>query len=131
MTQVRTRASICRARRHRDAAKDRSPLRRRGKHPKQHAGGLIGIVQHDPPALLLHAKPVGQSRGGSLDSIVVKRAGKIGKLSGLLQDHALQPDHFLIQHQIRAGHQRGIQRFADVDLIGLQMELRQEAIEPV
>ena len=66
------------------------------------------------------------------NAVSVERSGDVGRLAGLLQHHALKRDDFLVEREIRAGHQRRIQRLFDVGMIdGMQVDVGQEAVEPV
>jgi hypothetical protein len=56
----------------------------------------------------------------------------VGKLAGLLQNHALKRDHFFVKRKFCARHQCRIERFFDFGMIDrLQIDTGEGAIEPV
>ena len=49
-----------------------------------------------------------------------------------MQHHALKRDHFLVEHEFCARHQRRIKRLFDPGMVdGAQIDVGEEAVEPV
>ncbi len=121
-----------RARRQRHAAEQRGAPRRGSDHAEQHASGLIDVVERDQPTLLLHPQPICQRHAGALNSVFVEHPRGIGELAGLLQQHALKRDGFLVKRKLRTGNQRRSQGLFDVCVIGgAQVDLGDEAVDAV
>ena len=66
------------------------------------------------PRLLLGLQPVCQRAHRALDRLLIERLRDLGKLLVLGEDHALQRDHFAVQHELAADDQRFAQRRFDV-----------------